>query len=229
MHVIQLGRQAQILVVRGALHFIFLAVNVVTTAKPWKQYVVSWLLLAAFFPARSLPLLITRLRPQAQAAAAFCVSIIVVVGLVRAGIVDPDGGGMNRQTQDRTIEWILRRVPPDGFVVSSYYLHPVFRRDTFFKTVVDIAPNVGDGLEQFMPQLAPGPYSEHFQRSGYERELEVRPPSVIVVHSSAYTFAQGQTLNAYVLRHPGTYEQYNIPGTVVIVLQRKTDRTPEEK
>ena len=207
---------------------IFLAVNLVTTTKPWKQYVVSWLLLAAYFPARSLPLLITRLRPLAQAAAALCVLIIVVAGLVCAGIVDPNGGGMNRPTQDRTIEWILQHVPPDGFVVSSFYLHPVFRRDTFFKTVVDIAPNVGDGLEQFMPQLAPGPYREHFQRSGYERELEVRPPAVIVV-DGAYTFAQSQALNAYRLRHPGTYEQYNIPGTAVIVLQRKTDRTPEEK
>jgi hypothetical protein len=207
--------------------FIFLAVNLVTTTRPWTQYVVSWLLLAAYFPARSLPLLITRLRPQAQAAAAFCVSMIAVVGFVRTGVVDPNGGRIDRQTQDRTIEWILRRVPPDGFVMSSFYLHPVFRRDTFFKTVFDIAGRSGDGLERFMPQLAPGPYSEHFQMSGYQKELEIRPPSVIVL--KGYTDSQVQALNAYLGRHGNSYDQHEIPGTPVVILERRTESLPDAK
>lgn len=220
-------RQRRLPELLTAAIFIFLVMNLVTTTKPWKQYVVSWLLLAAYFPARSLPLLITRLRLQAQTAAAFCVSIIAVVGFVRTGIVDPDGGGMDRQTQDRTIEWVLRRVPPDGFVVSSYYLHPVFRRDTFFKTVYDIAGSGGDGLERFMPQLAPGPYSEHFQLSGYQKELEIRPPSVIV--PQGYTYLQVQALNAYLGRHGNNYDQQEIPGTPVVILERRTESLPDAK
>jgi hypothetical protein len=69
--------------------FIFLVTNLATTTKPWKQYVVSWLLLAAYFPARSLPLLITRLRPLAQAAAAFYVLIASVLGFAHTGILAP--------------------------------------------------------------------------------------------------------------------------------------------
>jgi len=199
--------------------FIFLAMNLLTTARPWKQYVASWLLLAACFPARSLPLLLARLRPQIQAAVASGFAILMIVGFARVGDVDPDGGGIDRQTQNRAIEWMLQRVPPDGFVVSGFYLHPVFRRDTFFKTVFDIAGN-GDGLEQFMPQLATAPYSEHFQQSGYEKELELRPPSVIV--PQRYTPAQMQALNAYLIRHPGAYEQINIPDTSIFVLQQKS-------
>jgi hypothetical protein len=63
------------------------------------------------------------------------------------------------------MEWICQRVRPGGFVVSSYYLHPVFRRDTFFKTVVDIAPNVDDQLEKFMPRLAPPPLTPNTSSS----------------------------------------------------------------
>ena len=207
--------------------FIFLAVDSLTTARPWKQYVASWLILAACFPARSLPLLLARLRPQLQAAVAIGLPILLVVGFVRAGNVDPNGNEIDRQTQDRAMAWLLQHVPPDGFVVSSFNLHPVFRRDTFFKTVFDYTSQSGDGLEQIMPQLTTAPYSEHFQQSGYEKELELRPPAVIV--HQQYTDAQIRALVAYLARHPDTYEQTMIPGTRVGVLEQKTKAGPEQK
>lgn len=244
-------RQRRLPELLTAAIFIFLAVNLVATTRPWKQYAVSWLLLAAYFPARSLPLLITRLPPQAQAVAAFGFSMIAVVGFLRTGVVDPNGGRVDRQTQDRTIEWMLQRVPPDGFVVSSFQLHPVFRKDTFFKTVFDIArsstdglerfrlqlahtnasnvlrPHFDDGLERFMPQLVPAPYGEHFQLSGYQKDLEIRPPSVIVPQE--YTHLQIQALTAYLRQHSNSYDQQEIPGTSVVILERRMESLPDAK
>jgi hypothetical protein len=128
-----------------------------------------------------------------------------VVGLGCARFDDPNAQGLDRKMQDRVIEWASRRIPSEGFVVASFFYHPVFRRDTFFKTVFDVAPGVDDGLEEFMPQLAPGPYADHFRQSGYEKELELRRPSVIVMQGK-YTFAQSQALHAYLNRHPDDYD-----------------------
>jgi hypothetical protein len=201
--------------------FIFLVLNLFTTTRPWKQYAVSWLLLAAALPARSLPALITRLRPRFQAAIAVGVLLVVVLGLARTGPTDPNGGGMDRRTQDAAMEWVLQQVPPDGFVVASLDLHPVFRRDTFFKVVADQMEDGRDGLEQFLPDLAGPSRRGFFQESGCEAELETHPPAIFVLPGT-YTSAQAQAMNAWLASPTNVYVQLTIPGTVVGVLERKT-------
>jgi hypothetical protein len=208
---------------------IFLIMDLFVTTRPWKQYAISWLLLAACLPARLLPPLIARLGPPAQATLALFVLVATGVGFARKEMTDPHGGGMNRATQDRVIEWIYRQVPPDGYIVTSFNLHPVFRRDVFFKTVYDTAPQAtgtGDGLEEFMPRLVPFPYAEHFQRAGYEKDLETHPPAVIVV-GTEYSLGQVEALQAYMARHAGAYRLCNIPATSITALVRETDRPVE--
>ena len=195
---------------------IFLVTDLFITTRPWKQYVVSWLLLAACLQARLLPPFIARLRPPIQAAMALGVLAVVSIGFAQTKANDTDNGGMDRTTQDRVMAWISQNVAPDEFVVSSFQLHPVFWRDSFFKTVFDFAPGYGDGLEEFMPRLTTVPFAEHFQQAGYEKELELRPPEAIVLNTE-YTRDQIQALDAYLNRHPNVYKEYKILGTSILV------------
>jgi hypothetical protein len=212
----------------AAATFLFLLVSLSTTTQPWRQYMASWLLLASYFPARSLPVLAARLRTKDQIGVALFVLLIAMADL-RTGFVDLGGlMATHRATQDRLIEWVVRRVPPDGFVVADFFFHPVFRRDTFFKTVFDFTVASSDGFEEFMVGLAPRAYSEHFQRSGYEKELEIRPPSLIVLPGT-YARVQAQVLHDYLNRHIDSYKLRLIPGTHISVAERKTRGLPEPK
>jgi hypothetical protein len=207
----------------------FLVVALVTTTRPWKQYYVPWLLLAAYFPARSLPSFITRFSLPVQAVLALCFLTGVGIGFVKTGVTDPNGVGLPRAIQDRVFVWALQHVPPDGFVVATFPMHPVFRRDTFFKVVVDELGHGLDGFEQFMPQLVQPSCIEHFQRSGYEKELEDHPPTMILMQGKC-TPTQVQVLETWLTSRTNIYEPYQIPGTPVIALERKTaHQTWEEK
>ncbi len=206
---------------------LFLALALATTAKPWKQYLASWLLLAAWFPARYLPQLGARCGRSVQLALALCVLGVTATELALTGKTDPNEvGGINRADQDRRIEWLLQHVPPDGFVVATLDLHPIFRRDTFFKVVSDIMPGKQDGLEQWMPALAPGPYGEQFRRAGYDAELRRRPPSLIMLRGQ-YSEAQIQAVIDYLNQSHNSYEERVIPDTTILLALR-TNGSPLE-
>jgi hypothetical protein len=199
--------------------FIFLILDLFTATRPWKQYAVSWLLLAAVLPARSLPLLLVRLRPPVQAAVAITTLAIVVVAMARIATKDPDAPGLDRQSQDELIRWASREVSPDGFVVADLTLHPVFRRDTFYKVVFDLTSEGSDGLERFLPGLVAPATAEFLKTSGYAKELDAHPPAMIVPQGM-YTDTQVQVLNAWVAGTTNVYEPVVIPGTEVTVLKR---------
>jgi hypothetical protein len=199
--------------------FIFLILDLFTATRPWKQYAVSWLLLAAVLPARSLPLLLVRLRPPVQAAVAITTLAIVVVAMARIATKDPDAPGLDRQSQDELIRWASREVSPDGFVVADLTLHPVFRRDTFYKVVFDLTSEGSDGLERFLPGLVAPATAEFLKTSGYAKELDAHPPAMIVPQGM-YTDVQVQVLNAWVAGTTNVYEPVVIPGTEVTVLKR---------
>jgi len=124
--------------------------------------------------------------------------------------------------------WILQHVPRDGFVVASFNLHPVFRRDTFFKVVADQEENGQDGLEQFMPYLVGPNRAGYFQESGYEKELETHTPALIVVKGN-YTSAQAQAIDIWLANPANNYVQRTIPGTGVGVLERSAFRRASDK
>jgi hypothetical protein len=133
---------------------------------------------------------------------------------------------LEQSDQVRIIQWASSEVPRDGFVVASYLRHPVFRKDTFFKTVNDGAPILGgDGIEAIMPTLTQSQYVEHFQESGYEKELQERPPSLLLLEGN-YTAAQIRALNAYLDRHEDQYDGFTIPGTTVLAYKRKAQPDP---
>jgi len=199
--------------------FVFLVLNLCTTTRPWKQYSASWLLLAAGLPARSLPLLVERLGLRMQTAIAACVvGVSVLSFLVASRGALPT---VSRNDQDRAMEYVLQHVPPDGYVLSSYYIHPIFRRDSLFKTVYDAEVAGTDGLEQFMPDLAPGAYGEEFQQSGYEKDLDTRQPAIILMQAG-YTLSEIRAMTDHMKEHPGAYGEFQIPGTALTVLQENT-------
>lgn len=195
---------------------VFLVLNLCMTTRPWKQYTASWFLLAAGFPARSLPLQAERLGSRVETALAAVAALAVIVSFVLTTRIVP--AAYDRKSQDQTMEYVLKQVPPDGYVFASYYNHPIFRRDSLFKTVYDEQAGGGDGLEQFMPGLAPGAYGEHFQEAGYDRDLAARWPAVIL-KEGGYTTAEMQAATRHILQHPGAYEQTLIPGTSYTVFQ----------
>ena len=158
--------------------FVFLVLNLCTTTRPWKQYTASWFLLAAALPARSLPLLAARFNLRTQVVLAG--GLLVTALLFFQWNCRADPTVVDRAAQDRSMKYVLKQVPEDGYVLSGFNNHPVFRRDALFATVQDLEWNGADGLEQFMPQLAPGPYGEQFEESGYEKELESHPPALIL-------------------------------------------------
>jgi hypothetical protein len=190
---------------------IYLVIGLSAT-RPWRQYVVSWMFLAVFFATRSLSPLVDRLSVKAQVLVAFGFLGVVAIGAVRQG-VDPYQVGITRGAQDRLIEWTTEHVPREGYVVAGFAMHPVFRRDTFFKMVYD-ATSSGDGIERYLPQLLPSSYRERFGQSGYEKQLETRPPS-LTVFGPTFTKPQMRALDAFFSRQGDAYYQMNIPGTSI--------------
>ena len=196
--------------------FVFLVLNLCMTTRPWKQYTASWLLLAAGLPARSLPLLAARFSAGAQAALA---GGFLAVMLFFCAVTNPMGPtNWTRTAQDRAMEYSLQHVPPGGYVLASYFAHPIFRRDSLFKTVYDAELTGTDGLEQFMPQLAPGAYGEQFGESGYKEELEAHQPSLILMQAG-YTLSEIRAMTGYMKFHGGAYGEFQIPGTQLTVLE----------
>jgi len=205
---------------------VFLVLELAMTHRPWKQYLGSWMLLAAYFPACGLPMLAARLGGNGRVGLAVCLLGLVAAEAAFTNMADPDGvRGIDRLTQERRIAWLLRHVPPDGYVVATFDLHPVFRRDTFFKVVSDIMPYKQDGLEQLMPSLAPGPYSGHFGRPGYDEDLRLRPPSLIMMRG-LYSEAQIRAVVDYLNQTSSDYEQRTVPDSAVrVVVRRSADAT----
>ncbi len=118
--------------------------------------------------------------------------------------------------------YMLKLVPPDGHVLSSFVVHPVFRRDTFFKTVSDVLRDGTDGIESYMRQAAPPPQNERFTVPGYEQDLETRPPDLIV-QDAYYTTDQKKALDQFFARHASEYAMGTVPGTQLKIVARKSD------
>ncbi|HZM70930.1 MAG TPA: hypothetical protein VFB95_11270, partial [Candidatus Cryosericum sp.] len=200
--------------------FCFLVANLATCTRPWKQYVVSWFLLAAYFPARALAPLAERLRPWAQVAGALGLVVVLTAESTALGLVDPSGGQEDRATQERLIDWTRGHIPPDDHIAAGFPMHPLFRRDSFYKVIVDMTASGDDGLERLMPGPETSLVAGRSLQSGYELELETRPPALIVLWG-LYTDAQVRALSAYTTRHSGDYVRHNVPGTALVVLSRK--------
>jgi hypothetical protein len=200
--------------------FCFMAANLATCTRPWKQYVVSWFLLAAWFPARALAPLAGRLRPWIQVAGALGLVAVLTAELSVLGPVDPSGGQEDRVTQERLIDWTRGNIPPDDYIAAGFPMHPLFRRDSFYKVILDMTASGHDGLERLMPGPDASRTAERSLQSGYERELETRPPALIVLWG-LYTDAQARALGAYATRHSGDYVRHNVPGTELVVLRRQ--------
>lgn len=198
----------------------FLVANLATCTRPWKQYVVSWFLLAAYFPARALASVAGRLPPAAQVAAALGLVAALIAESTALDPVDPSGGREDRVTQERLIDWTQGHIPPGDYIAAGFPMHPLFRRDSFYKVIVDMTASGDDGLERLMPGPGASLAADRSLQSGYERELETRPPALIVLWG-LYTDAQVRALGAYATRHSGDYVRHNVPGTALVVLSRQ--------
>ena len=196
----------------------FLVVNLLGNTRPWKQYYVPWLLLAGFFPARALPVLLSRLGGKLQVMAALLLALVAGIEFSTHDTKDTDYNH-NLPEQTQTIGWMLEHVPRNGYVVAAFDRHPVFRRDSFFKSDVDLMNNGQDAIQEYMPQFLDATMAEQFSSAGCLRQLEARPPSVIVPRSC--TRQQGDALEAYLKGHTGNYAPTNLPGVSLPVVVRR--------
>jgi hypothetical protein len=213
-------RRRQIPDVFSIAILIFLIVDLLTVARPWKQYTASWLLLCGWYPAYVIPILLARWRHPGQLVFGTIFSASAIISLVYLGDIEPNYAGISRDDQNRTADWILQNVPTNGYVVSSYHLHPVFRQDTFFKTVFDVTGN-GDGLEEIMPKISSPTYAEHFQESGYWKDLQNRPPSILIPQE--FSPIQHSVITNYAVQNNDAFEEIKFTNSKIFILHRKSN------
>lgn len=211
---------------------VFVFVQPLVVPKAHSQYLCTWLMLAAVFPAclvaRSVPAWPRRIQwlPFALLAAA------PLLGLRWAR---SDASSEPRSDQRRLIDELLTRSTPDGYVVAPLGHHPVLRSNTFYRIMADYADGRDvyedvverAGLRREQPRISP---------ESYARELRERPPQIVVLGrerrgelESLYSQRQTDVLDAYLMEQSGAYEVSSIPGTRIWAAFRHLDPVQEAR
>ena len=99
---------------------LFLVADAITTTRPWKQYVSSWFILAAWLPAVIVPQLIVASSKTIQTALALCACLAAVCVFWQSADLDAKGNGVPRGVQDHLVDFACQRVPAEAFVFASF-------------------------------------------------------------------------------------------------------------
>jgi hypothetical protein len=183
---------------------VFLGAQLLFVGIPNKQYYGPWFLMAlGLVP--YLELAVVRVSPLRS----LLVATAILYGA--ANLFD-----YQRQSQEPRAameiserQELLDLVPPDGAVVVSMERHPLFRADTLYHISSSSAPS-GYGTARIMTAMNVQPFSGRFSSEFYSRELEARPPHLIV-SKGWFTLEQQLAINAFLARHAGTYRQFEGP------------------
>jgi hypothetical protein len=155
---------------------LFLASQLAIVDRPYKQYYAPWFLLAACF----VPFAGLSLERLSVRAAPWCFGLALVVSAsiawsARHSLAGDDQAHRMLGFYDRIARWSAGDAP-----IAAYPpLHPVVRPDVFYAWNRTTDP-AGRGTEHVMRALDIPGYRERFERAYYRRELEARPPAVIV-------------------------------------------------
>ena len=193
----------------------FLAVSAAVVSRPHSQYVGTWLLLAALFPARAWA---PRLARGRGAARGLALILALAVPLQAAWHYSRPGLQRAREEQQAVFRFMEAATPRDGFVIAHMAYHPVCRSNTFYKFSADM-----DGREDAYDRVAaalPGfRLADRFTAAQYALDLERHPPSVIFMgylrdgkfDGGAYmTTAQADALDRFLREHASEYEYLEV-------------------
>jgi len=194
----QLGRRLRSHPFEMAI-IVFLGVQMLLVSFPNKQYYAPWFLLGAgLVPYLELPFIrVTFLRSLFIAAA-------LVYGVFNARASYQQHAHQARAgTEIAQREKILALVPEDGSVVASMERNPLFRRDTLYHIVSNSAPS-GYGTTRIMADMNLQPFSARFSTEFYRREMEERPPDLIM-SVGWLTLEQHLAIDSFLDHHRADY------------------------
>jgi len=179
---------------------VFLGAQLLLVSLPNKQYYGPWFLMGlGLVP--YLELAVVRVRPVRS----LLVAVAVVYGA--SNIIE-----YHRQVQEpiaaREIsqrQQLLDLVPQGGSVVVSMERHPLFRADTLYHIQSSSAPS-GYGTNRIMRAMNLQPFAARFSPEVYSREMEQRPPHLIVP-TGWFTPEQALAINSFLARHRTEYRR----------------------
>ena len=178
---------------------IWLAIQAVLVAYPYKQYFAPWFLFAAvylgFLGSGSLWWWRrVRLLP-----------FLAACGFTGFGAVQAAEGwfaGDEAHAQERVIHWMNQVTDPTDRVVASPPLHPIERYDTFFAWLNTADPS-GFDTGQILARLPD--YRAEVMPERLRAELEAHPPALVFLSGDwrvvAYPEGQQRALSAFLPRH----------------------------
>lgn len=204
---------------------VFLAVELVFTRKPYLQYSASWFLLATSFAAASAAALRLETRRAARnglLASALALAVFSLRDLALEQRV--------RRLQLEVMSYILRQVPAGDYVqVDDLWFHPVFRRDTFWRTGMDI-DGAGDAYARVAARLRHFPRHGQFSAVEMRQDLDRHPPALVFLGMEPragklpnlpLSVDKARVLNDYLDHHRADYAVSLIPHTEFYVALKR--------
>lgn len=188
---------------------VFLVLQVGLVAFWYKQYTAPWFLMGmALIP--WLNVLLERVPPAR--------TVVMTAALIYAGLgvgqaMAQFWSNEEAKTQLRAFQVMESMVPRDAIVAAPLEWMPLFRRGPFYHQVTSFAPS-GWETGRIMKRIEPN--SDRFEVAGYVRELQARPPKLIVLDGT-WSAEQKQALDTFVASAAGAYQSMNILGVPALI------------
>ncbi|HOW97132.1 MAG TPA: hypothetical protein P5567_03915 [Kiritimatiellia bacterium] len=215
----------------------FLAASAATVSRPYSQYLGTWFLLAALFPARAWA---PRLARGRGAWRALVLLLALAVPLQAAWHYSRPGLRRAREEQQAVFRFMEAATPRDGFVIAHMAYHPVCRSNTFYKFSADMdgREDAYDRVAAAIPGFRP---ADRFTPAQYARDLERHPPAVIFegfvragrLEGGPYmTAAQAEALGRFLQERAAEYEYLEVSSPrhpewpPFVVTRRRTPPPP---
>jgi len=178
---------------------VWLAVQPLLVAYPYKQYYAPWFLFASGFLVY-LCRVFSDLMGRTRVAVFFAVCAMTTVADFRTAQRWSHVG--EAKTYQLLIRWMNSVTRPEDRVVASPPLHPIDRYDTFFLWFNTFDAH-GFDSERILAQLPA--YQQRVTTARFREELEDHPPALVVLSGDwrivPYTSGQREALTDFVRRH----------------------------
>jgi hypothetical protein len=189
----------------------FLALQLVLVSFGYKQYYGPWFLLGTVFIPYLDPFL-SRWRPVHAVAVAIGFAYAIVNGMESYRYF---AGLHEAEAEIAAKKAIEAMAPPKGYVLASIEFAPLFRRGPYYHLATSFAPS-GFDTASIMQLMKRSPFSEHFTKASYARELEAARPHVIVLNG-VYAGLQRAALDEYAAKHRDDYRPMDTASGPVLV------------
>jgi hypothetical protein len=171
---------------------LWLVIQVLLVAYPYKQYYAPWFLFASYFVV-CLWGGLWDLSGRVRVVGVLVACAITVLSDFRAARSWSVGG--DAQRQERLIRWMRRVTHAEDRVVAAPPLHPIDRRDSFFLWFNNFDPR-GFDSETILARLPS--FQGNVAAGRFRKELEEEPPALVVLSGDwrivPYTSGQQKAL-----------------------------------